>query len=266
MKKFIFVLSLFIGIAAHAQYPVSQSLGSSTTTTRIKGVTSSQFGVVYESVYGDTTSVNSNTTLETIGGITIRTGNNLWLRSQDATKWIQFGGANGIFTTGYNQNSMLNVPFRFLSVVQYNNGPVIPTATIQSEADSAWFRMSMVGNVPGKTGGYFITQSDSLNRLTSVGLNPTSDSTKGYQALFTKTGAYFGYRSGAVYNNAAATVSGISVDATTKVTISGLSLLLPRLTTAQRTGIVSPDEGLAVYDTTLHKLYIFDGTVWQGAW
>jgi len=40
----------------------------------------------------------------------------------------------------------------------------------------------------------------------------------------------------------------------------------PSMTTTQRTAIPSPAEGLSVYDLTLHKLYVFDGTTWQAAW
>lgn len=42
--------------------------------------------------------------------------------------------------------------------------------------------------------------------------------------------------------------------------------LPPRMTTTQRTAISSPDEGLCVYDLTLHKLYVWDGSAWQAAW
>lgn len=42
--------------------------------------------------------------------------------------------------------------------------------------------------------------------------------------------------------------------------------LPPRMTTVQRVAISSPAEGLEVYDTTLHKLYVYDGTIWQAAW
>ena len=42
--------------------------------------------------------------------------------------------------------------------------------------------------------------------------------------------------------------------------------LPPRMTTKQRTAISSPAEGLCIYDLTLHKLYVYDGTVWQAAW
>jgi len=39
-----------------------------------------------------------------------------------------------------------------------------------------------------------------------------------------------------------------------------------QMTTSQRTAISSPAESLAVYDLTLHKLYVYDGTTWQAAW
>lgn len=39
-------------------------------------------------------------------------------------------------------------------------------------------------------------------------------------------------------------------------------LLIPRMTTAQRTGITSPATGLQVYDTDLNLLYFYNGAVW----
>ena len=39
--------------------------------------------------------------------------------------------------------------------------------------------------------------------------------------------------------------------------------LMPRLSTAQRKAIVSPAQGLLVFDTDKNCLYIFDGNVWQ---
>lgn len=262
---------MLIGISAYAQFPTSQTLGSPTTTTLIKGVAATQYGLVIQSSYADTSAINSNTTLDNIAGVMVRTTDGLiWVRSANASSWgniiTSFAGGTSIFTYGYNKQTFTINPFRFVSKLEYTNGLVVPVARIETEADSAWFRMTIAGRVPAKAGGHFITQSDSTNRLTSVGLDPGPDSTVGFQALFTKTAASFGYRTGSVYNNASAVVKGVSVDANTKVTISGLSLLLPKLTTAQRSAISSPDEGLAVYDTDLHKLYVYDGTTWQAAW
>lgn len=54
--------------------------------------------------------------------------------------------------------------------------------------------------------------------------------------------------------------SALTVNSTTA------GILPPRMTTTQRTAIASPAEGLMVYDTDLHKLYVWDGTIWQAAW
>lgn len=45
-----------------------------------------------------------------------------------------------------------------------------------------------------------------------------------------------------------------------------VAMVAPKMTTAQRTAIVSPEEGRMVYDTDLHKLYVYNGTSWQATW
>jgi Head domain of trimeric autotransporter adhesin len=47
------------------------------------------------------------------------------------------------------------------------------------------------------------------------------------------------------------------------VTSINKGLLIPRLTTAQRTSIASPGKGLLVYDSTLKSFYFHDGVNWQ---
>ena len=51
--------------------------------------------------------------------------------------------------------------------------------------------------------------------------------------------------------------SQLTVYSTTK------GVILPRMTSAQKNAIVSPAEGLEVYDTTLHAKCYFNGTVWK---
>lgn len=58
-----------------------------------------------------------------------------------------------------------------------------------------------------------------------------------------------------------------------KLSAEGLSmnnnstgLILPKMTTTQREAIAAPIEGAAVYDTTLHIMYVWDGTAWKAAW
>ena len=47
------------------------------------------------------------------------------------------------------------------------------------------------------------------------------------------------------------------------VTSTTKGVLIPRLTTAQRTAIASPGKGLLVYDSTLKTFYFHDGINWQ---
>jgi len=61
-------------------------------------------------------------------------------------------------------------------------------------------------------------------------------------------------------NSAPAATAVVDLQSTTK------GFLPPRMTTTQRTAISAPAEGLTVYDLTLHKLFVYDGTAWQAAW
>lgn len=60
----------------------------------------------------------------------------------------------------------------------------------------------------------------------------------------------------------------LAPNASSKLEVSSTTsgFLPPRMTTTQRNAISSPAEGLIVYDLTLHKLYVYDGTTWQAAW
>ena len=46
------------------------------------------------------------------------------------------------------------------------------------------------------------------------------------------------------------------------VTSTSKGLLIPRMTTLNRTGIASPATGLMVYDTDLNQFYYYNGTAW----
>ena len=65
------------------------------------------------------------------------------------------------------------------------------------------------------------------------------------------------------FNNSMKTVNG-TINASARVQIDSTTqgFLPPRMTTAQKTGIVSPATGLVVFDTDLGKLCVFAVT-WQ---
>lgn len=75
-------------------------------------------------------------------------------------------------------------------------------------------------------------------------------------SLFTVLGAFaqngdVGIGTPTPHNTAA-----LDITSTTK------GLLIPRMTTSNRTGITSPATGLQVYDTDTNTIWLFDGTVW----
>lgn len=65
--------------------------------------------------------------------------------------------------------------------------------------------------------------------------------------------------------NVAINSSGAAPVASAMLDIASTSsgLLIPRMTTAQRTAIASPATGLLVYDTNLNAFLYFDGTIWR---
>lgn len=65
--------------------------------------------------------------------------------------------------------------------------------------------------------------------------------------------------------NVAINTTGATANASAMLDISSTNsgLLVPRMTTAQRTGIAAPATGLLVYDITIGSFWYFDGTVWR---
>src|SRR5689334_1371470 len=57
-----------------------------------------------------------------------------------------------------------------------------------------------------------------------------------------------------------------SPDANAQLDITSTSkgMLIPRLTTTQRTAILNPTKGLIVYDSTSQLIFYYDGGAWQG--
>ena len=54
-----------------------------------------------------------------------------------------------------------------------------------------------------------------------------------------------------------------NANAVLDLTSDSKGLLIPRLTTAQRTGIIAPPAGLLVYDQTEQEFYCYNGGSWQ---
>lgn len=65
--------------------------------------------------------------------------------------------------------------------------------------------------------------------------------------------------------NVAINATGAAPAASAMLDVSSttMGVLIPRMTTAQRTAIAAPATGLYVYDTTTGSFWYFDGTTWQ---
>lgn len=60
--------------------------------------------------------------------------------------------------------------------------------------------------------------------------------------------------------------SGANATAIFHVQSTQKGVILCKMTTSNRDSILSPAEGLEIYNTTIHKKQVFDGTVWQDCW
>lgn len=83
-----------------------------------------------------------------------------------------------------------------------------------------------------------------------------------------RTTAYaFDFTGVPIYGNGDASMIGAGANPPVSAILSATSVTMgflpPRMTTTQKNAIVTPAEGLIVYDITTHKLSLFTGTVWE---
>lgn len=81
--------------------------------------------------------------------------------------------------------------------------------------------------------------------------------------LWTFDGSGVLYTSGSVMIDPAMSGTPVDASAALEVLSSTQGFLPSRMSTTDKNAISSPAEGLMVYDTTLHKLSVFTGTVWE---
>lgn len=110
MKKIllIFILIFSFVFNAKAQFPLTQTLGSPNTQVYSKGGLGADSGFVFRMNFPDTSVLNLGF-LKNIPGLQIRVGDNIWMRNNAATKWVQVGSSamawNGL--SAYNDSIRL---------------------------------------------------------------------------------------------------------------------------------------------------------------
>ena len=105
-----------------------------------------------------------------------------------------------------------------------------------------------------------------LSIYKNAGSNYIIDSNSDTRLSYGWSGNYFWRLNGQTKSMAmSSTTSDPTADASAIVDFQSTTkgFLPPKMTTTQRTGIVSPAAGLIVYDTTTNKSYTYDGTAWQ---
>ena len=115
----------------------------------------------------------------------------------------------------------------------------------------------------GQSAGRYETASDSfyVNNIDQS----TSAQDKAYSLLYGKfsgsaaslTGQYLRINGSLGINTTPNASAILDIVSTTQ------GVLFPRMTTTQKAAIVTPAEGLMVWDTTLHVLSVYNGTAWQ---
>jgi len=113
----------------------------------------------------------------------------------------------------------------------------------------------------GVTAGSTYTESAIIQVVANVVAAGSIDSVF---EVFTTIGGAFAVRFRIDGNNTVV-LGGTTIDASAKLILDGVTqgFLPNRVTTAQKNAIVAPATGLVVYDTTLNKLALFTGAVWE---
>lgn len=244
-------------------------------------------------VLGAITTGAGNTTVGNSAGAVITTGTNNTILGYlagtalvDGSENVLIGSGGKALTSGGN-NVMIGYNAGLVNTTGTKNTYVGWTAgrlgsqntaigaqclsSVTGTGNTALGQFSGLGNTSGagniylgfNAGTYATTQSNQIFISSFDNSNYSGDQTKSiiYGQQNTTTASQILTINGnlGVNNITPAATAVVDITSTTK------GFLPPRMTTAQRTGISAPAEGLMVYDLTLHKLYVWDGTLWQAA-
>jgi len=163
-------------------------------------------------------------------------------------------GTNGNHIYNSNTGNVgigINTPGYLLHV---SKNMVAPSIRIQNAGGTGGAAFEMIDNFSGadwkfkatNAGGFKIR--DHANGLDVFFIEQNSAA----NLLYLKSGGNIGIGTSTPANSAV-----VEISSTTK------GFLPPRLTTAQILAIASPEEGLMVYNSTIHKMVFFDGNEWN---
>jgi hypothetical protein len=124
MKKlFLLATLILIYVVAKSQttYPVNQYIGAPATLVTAKGGLKADSSLILP-VFSDTAKANISTFIKNYAGTLIRVGDNIYVRSNDVSKWLLIGGGGGSGTvTSISQGyGIANTP-----------NPIVATGTVK---------------------------------------------------------------------------------------------------------------------------------------
>jgi hypothetical protein len=137
----------------------------------------------------------------------------------------------------------------YTALATLNTDDLLDVSEKVSSGPDVWATKSITGTVLGNFIQTF-AQNLATDNLTQDAEARSYDTNSQNIRFYNATG--FGINTSAV-NEATAL---LQMDSTSK------GFLPPRMSTAQRTGISTPAEGLVVHDTDENKLYFYNGTAW----
>lgn len=121
----LFLLFYLSTISVFGQFPNNQTNGSPSTRVRSFGSYAADSGYIHITSFVDTASMNRGPYLKGIPGITLRSGDSLWMRSYDAKRWINItrGGSAG-------GGTVTSVGLSMPSAFTVTNSPVTGSGTL----------------------------------------------------------------------------------------------------------------------------------------
>ena len=210
------------------------------------------------------------------GSGTTSSTNTLLIENSSGTQLFKLsddGTINTSYSAPLNCNFLLNVTYDITCRGIYgNSGALSLTGASAGNATGTMVNVSYYGSpAGGNIGTSLKISSATLQSAVHIGLNFNGDYTTsvgsntliGYNFAPTNYGTAtlraFQSAIGGVYVNTTSYQASavLQADSTTQ------GFLAPRMTTAQILLITSPAEGLQVYNTDLHTICFFDGTIWQ---
>lgn len=127
-KKYIlFLVSCLITLISFGQQ--NQTIGTTSSFVIAKNLLGADTGYVHKTNYNDTGTLNLSNYLPNHAGAVGRTGDQIWMRSNDLTKWVGIGGqplvTNNTNTITFSGDGTWENPLTAASLISGQNNNIL---------------------------------------------------------------------------------------------------------------------------------------------